>query len=78
MLGFLGKLFGGSKSEKDVKLIQPIVGQTNEFFQQYQSLSNDQLRGKTQEFKQRIQEHLKDIDAEIEEISMVAMPFTRK
>lgn len=65
MLGFLGKLFGGSKSEKDVKLIQPIVGQINQFFQEYQSLTNDQLRGKTQEFRQRIQDHLKDIDAQI-------------
>jgi preprotein translocase subunit SecA len=65
MLGFLGKLFGGSKSEKDVKLIQPIVEKVNEYFQQYQSLTNDQLRAKTQEFRQRIQDHLKDIDAEI-------------
>jgi preprotein translocase subunit SecA len=50
MLGFLGKLFGGSKSEKDVKLIQPVVEKVNEYFQQYQSLTNDQLRAKTQEF----------------------------
>jgi preprotein translocase subunit SecA len=66
MLGFLGKLFGGSKSEKDVKLIQPIVGQVNDFFQQYQSLTNDALRAKTREFRQRIKDHLTDIDAEIE------------
>ncbi len=66
MLGFLGKLFGGSKSEKDVKQIQPIVEKINQFFQQYQSLTNDELRGKTQEFRQRIKDHLKDIDAEIE------------
>jgi preprotein translocase subunit SecA len=65
MLGFFGKLFGGSKSEKDVKLVRPIVDKVNQFFEQYQSLTNDELRGKTQEFKQRIQDHLKDIDAEI-------------
>lgn len=66
MLGFLSKLFGGSKSEKDVKSIQPIVANINEFFQQYQSLSIDELRVKTSEFKQRIQEHLRPKSAQIE------------
>src|SRR5690242_1097257 len=65
MLGFLTKILGGRKSEKDVKQIQPLVEKINQYFQQYQSLSNDELRGKTQEFRQRIKEHLKDIDAEI-------------
>jgi preprotein translocase subunit SecA len=65
MIGFLSKLFGGSKSEKDVKRIQPIVTEINRYYQEYQSLTNDQLRNKTQEFRQRIQEYLKDIDAEI-------------
>ena len=67
MLGFLSKIFGGSKSEKDVQKIQPLVGQINAFFQQYQSLSNDQLRGKTAEFRGRIREHLSEIDARIAE-----------
>ena len=67
MLGFLSKIFGGSKSEKDVQKIQPLVGQVNAFFQQYQSLSNDQLRSKTQEFRARIREHLSTIDAQIAE-----------
>lgn len=66
MLGFLGKLFGGSKSEKDVRQIQPIVDEINQYFQQYQSLTHDELRAKTLEFKHRIQDHLKEIEAEIE------------
>jgi preprotein translocase subunit SecA len=66
MIGFISKVFGGSKSEKDVKAIQPLVGKINENFQAYQSLSNDELRNKTVEFRQRIQDHLKDINAEIE------------
>jgi preprotein translocase subunit SecA len=65
MLGFLSKILGGNKSEKDVKVITPLVGQINGFFQQYQNLSNDELRGKTNEFRQRIKEHLKDIDEKI-------------
>ena len=65
MLGFLNKLLGGNKSEKDVKQLQPTVVKINEFFQQYQSISNDELRGKTVEFKQRIADHLKASDDEI-------------
>ena len=69
MLGFLSKIFGGSKSEKDVKLLLPIVEKTNQFYQQYQSLSNDDLRAKTIEFKQRIKAHLNEIDQEIEKLT---------
>ncbi len=78
MLGFIAKLFGGSKSEKDVKLILPQVEKINQSFAQFQSLSNDQLRHKTQEFKQRIQEYLTGIDGEIKarQESADALPAT--
>src|SRR6476659_768421 len=66
MAGLLSKLFGGNKSEKDVKKIRSLVGEINSFFNQYQSLTNDELRNKTQEFKARIKEHLAEIDAAIE------------
>ena len=65
MLKLLNKLFGGNKSEKDVKKIEPVVGIINNFFAEYQTLSNDELRNKTNEFKQRIQVHLTEIDAAI-------------
>ena len=65
MIGFLSKIFGGNKSDKDVKKISPQVEIINGFFTSYQSLSNDELRSKTPEFKQRIQEHLAQIDEEI-------------
>ncbi|MFM2326189.1 MAG: hypothetical protein RIR31_391, partial [Bacteroidota bacterium] len=65
MLGIISKLFGGNKSEKDVKKITPQVEKINQFFAQYQSLSNDALRGKTAEFKQRIAAHLTIIDKDI-------------
>ena len=65
MLGFLSKLLGGNKSEKDVKQIEPLVGQINQFFQQYQNLSNDELRNKTAEFRKRIADHLQEIDQAI-------------
>src|SRR3954468_13192788 len=65
MLGFLSKLLGGNKSEKDVKQVLPLVNQINEFYQQYQSLTNDELRAKTVEFRQRIREYVKPVDEEI-------------
>ncbi|HYE55338.1 MAG TPA: preprotein translocase subunit SecA [Chitinophagaceae bacterium] len=69
MLGFLSKMFGGSKSEKDIKELLPLVSQINKHFESYQSLSHDQLRNKTQEFRQRIRQHLENIDKEIADIS---------
>lgn len=65
MIGFISKLFGGSKSDKDVKRITPIVTEVNRVYGELQSISNDELRNKTQEFRQRIREHLQDVDAEI-------------
>jgi len=65
MAGLLSKLFGGNKSEKDVKKIRPLVEVINRFFNEYQSLTNDDLRNKTGEFKSRIKEHLAEIDGEI-------------
>ncbi|HVZ98399.1 MAG TPA: preprotein translocase subunit SecA, partial [Chitinophagaceae bacterium] len=64
-MSFISKLFGGNKSEKDVRQISHYIDKINNYFSQYQSLSNDELRGKTLEFKQRITEYLKEIDDEI-------------
>jgi len=77
MLGFFSKFFGGSKSEKDVKKITPIVGKVNEYFASYQNLTNDELRNKTNEFRQRIKTHLTGIENEIAEANKKAeeLPF---
>lgn len=64
-MSFISKLFGGNKSEKDVKKLQPLVAAVNNHFLAFQSLTNDALRNKTQEFRSRIKEHLTQIDAEI-------------
>jgi preprotein translocase subunit SecA len=66
MLSFISKMFGGNKSEKDVKKISPDVEKTNQFFASYAQLSNDQLRAKTTEFKNRIKEFLQTIDTDIQ------------
>jgi preprotein translocase subunit SecA len=65
MIGFLSKLFGGNKSEKDVKKILPIIEKVSQHFTSYASLSNDELRNKTREFRERIKAHLAPVDDEI-------------
>jgi preprotein translocase subunit SecA len=72
MLNFISKLFGGSKSEKDVKKITPVIAEINKYFQSYASLSNDQLRNNTTDFKRRIQEHVSQISAEIADMKAQA------
>lgn len=77
MIGFISKIFGGSKSEKDVKAITPLVQKVAAHFTAFASLSNDELRGKTVAFRQRIAEQLKSIDAQIAESKQKAeaLPF---
>lgn len=65
MFGFLRKLFG-NKHERDVKELLPIVDEINAEYQKLTSLSHDELRNKTHEFRQMIKDHLKEIDEEIE------------
>lgn len=65
MPDFLSMLFGGNKSQKDVKKINPLVEKTNGFFKEFQNLSNDELRGKTRYFKEKIAQYTSEIDAAI-------------
>ena len=63
----LTKIFG-SKSERDLKTILPLVKDINAAFDNLANLSNDELRAKTVEFKSTIANHLTGIDEEISEI----------
>ncbi|MDD2601136.1 MAG: preprotein translocase subunit SecA [Kiritimatiellae bacterium] len=54
-MNLIRKIFG-SKYERDIKRLQPLVIRINNFEQSYQSLSDEQLRAKTVEFKQRVAE----------------------
>ncbi len=63
----LSKLFG-TKSDRDLKEIQPIVNQILVEYAKLASLSNDQLRGKTTEFKKRIVDHSEKENRQIEDI----------
>ncbi len=60
----LAKLFG-TKSDRDIKELLPFVPRVNEAYKQLQSISDEALRNKTQEIKDRIDLHLKSIDDQI-------------
>jgi preprotein translocase subunit SecA len=64
MLEFITKLFG-SKSERDVKSIIPLVEKVKAEFAKLDQISNDELRAKTIYFKETIKEGLADIDSQI-------------
>jgi len=62
------KIFVGDKSKQDVKAIMPIVEKINAFESDFKTLSNDQLRAKTTEFKEKIKQARLPKDEAIAEI----------
>jgi len=61
----LGKVFG-TKNEREVKRLQPRVEAINALEPEMRKLSDDELRGKTAEFRARVQERLSSIPDEPE------------
>ncbi len=66
------KVFVGDKSKKDIKGIQPIVDKIKELEKEFEGLSLDELRAKTVTFKNKIQEALKEVNLQIEELNAEA------
>lgn len=64
MLKFIEKIFG-SKHDKDVKRMLPIVDEINELYAEYDKLSDDELRGKTAEFRALLAERTREFQDEI-------------
>lgn len=67
MLKLLTKFFG-SKSERDIKAVKPLVDKINAVYAELNTLTNDELRLKTAQFKQIIAERLTGIDEEIAQL----------
>ena len=71
MLDFIAKGIAkvfGTKSDRDIKELLPKVTAINQVFGTLKSLTDDQLRAKTQEIKGIINDRLKPIDEKIVEI----------
>ena len=64
---FLKSLFG-DKSNRDMKLIQPIVEKVKATYPEIQKLSNDELRAKTKELQQYVQDSAKEQKQQIAEL----------
>ncbi len=59
------KVFVGDKSQKDVKATQPYINKIKAIEPTIAALSNDQLRAKTAEFKERIKQARSEKDVKI-------------
>ena len=63
----LQSLFG-NKSSKDMKLIQPLVNKVKEAYPEIQKLSNDELRARTKQLQQYVQDSAKQQKEKIAEL----------
>jgi len=63
----LTKLFG-NKSSRDMKLIQPLVEKVKAVYPEIQLLDNDQLRQRTKDIQQKVQQSAKTQKEEIERL----------
>ncbi len=75
MIGILNKTITkifGKKSDRDLKEITPVVSKIKDEFAKLNTISNDELRGKTDIFKKRIAEYLKESLDEIRSLEIEA------
>ncbi|MGB0883346.1 MAG: DEAD/DEAH box helicase, partial [Flavobacteriales bacterium] len=63
----VSQLFG-SKTDRDIKTIQPIVEKTNAEYAKIQNISNNELRAKSYEFRAKIQDATTDLEQKITEL----------
>ncbi len=75
MLLFISKVFPalfGNKSEKDIKVLLPLVKEVNDVFDQLQGESNDALRSRATTLKNKINDHVKATTDKIEQLKIQA------
>ncbi|SFW13429.1 preprotein translocase subunit SecA [Sinomicrobium oceani] len=72
LLNSVLKVFVGDKAKKDIKEIQPLVDKIKSLEKQLSSLSHDELRNKTAEFKAGILEARASFDQKIAELQAEA------
>ncbi|MEQ8519676.1 MAG: preprotein translocase subunit SecA [Cytophagales bacterium] len=63
----LSKIFG-TKSERDIKEILPLVEKINEEYSKLDKLSHDELRGETEKLRSYLDKALSGIDKQIEDL----------
>jgi preprotein translocase SecA subunit len=58
----------GTKNEREIKRIRPLVEEINRWEDEFKGLTDDQLRGRTEKFKQRIAEATATMQKELAEL----------
>ena len=67
MKNFLKKLFG-DRHDREVKKLDPLVDEINEIYGELKELSEEELKGKTQEFRDYLKERTSPIEEEIAQV----------
>lgn len=65
LLGKVLKTFLGSKKDRDIKELSPIIEKVAVVYSQLSTISNDELRAKTTFFKEKINENTKEFNDKI-------------
>tara|TARA_R110000850_G_scaffold277086_1_gene422518 strand:+ start:262024 stop:265383 length:3360 start_codon:yes stop_codon:yes gene_type:complete len=63
------KIFVGDKSKKDVSALMPLVNEIKTFEASLEKISLDELRAKSDTFRQKIKESRKELDAEVAKLT---------
>ncbi|TVQ88536.1 MAG: preprotein translocase subunit SecA [Bacteroidetes bacterium] len=74
MLSIFRKFFG-DKASRDLKEVMPLVKQIQDVYITVEKLSNDDLRAKTLELKEKVAEHIKEEKQQIEDLRKKAESY---
>ena len=66
---FLTKFFG-TKSDRDLRELMPIVNKIREVYPRYTTLTNDQLREETARLRQTVRDYIADDEAKVEQLKV--------
>ncbi len=67
MLGFITKLFG-TKHERDIRALRPVVARINEIYSQLSTLSDEEIRQRTEHFRALVAERKEPFQRERAEL----------
>ena len=54
----------GSKHDKDEKRLRPYAAEINEYFDEYESLTDEEIKAKTEEFRLIIRDNTRELEDE--------------
>jgi len=68
MLKVIKKVFGGDGNERELLKLEPIVGEVNGFYETLQGLSDEELRAKTDTFREKFHAAVEPIEEQRTEV----------